>query len=256
MRIARTARSWVFALALALLTWGCVRGSAEAPEPGYIETVTGSPEAGADLPLIVAIHGLGDRPEIFARTLVSEFPFPARFVFPRGLEPAGDGYSWFEMPAGPGSARASMPEGIRGAGDSLAALITRLAREHASSVPPVVFGYSQGGVLSYYLAAQYPEAIAGAVPVAGFLPAELRPTSRPAPVRAFHGGVDSVVPVEAARATVQSFVEAGGRAELVEYPHLGHPMSLAMVRAVQRAVAELAENAPHRTREAAGAPGG
>jgi phospholipase/carboxylesterase len=190
--------------------------------------------------LIFAIHGLGDRPENFARTLAGEFPGAARMVFPRGLEAYGDGFSWFPIPMAGGLESGHVVRGIREAGEALARLIERVCREQGASGKPVVFGFSQGGMLSFYLAAHHPDLVGAAVPIAAFLPEALDPSSRPAPVYAFHGERDELIAPQAARATVRRFVAKGGVAEIVEYPHVGHAMSVAMMRAVQRRVADLA----------------
>jgi len=228
--------AWAYAV---LSSSGCIVPDQNAREPEYVEIVVGDPAPDERLPLIFGIHGLGDRPEMFARLFASEFPIAARLVFPRGLRPEGEGFSWFPI-SGSAIGGEATAEHLRVAGDGIAVLVARLTREHAPAVAPVVFGYSQGGMLSFYLAARHPELVAAVVPIAGFLPRSLVGSKPPAPTHAFHGVADTVIPVEAARSTVRAFSELGGTATLVEYPHVGHLIPLAMVREVRRKVAEIA----------------
>jgi phospholipase/carboxylesterase len=239
MRLLRASVAVLLVLVVGAIC-ACARRAHDLPEPQYVEIVLGDPAPGEKIPLIFGIHGLGDRPELFARMFVSELPIVARLVFPRGLEPEGEGFSWFPLPAAGALDRAELTQGIEAAGESLALLVARLTREHQPPTPPVVFGYSQGGILSFYLAARHADLVSAAVPMAGFLPESLVDGSPPAPVFAFHGANDDLVPVDAARRTIRAFTERGGKASLVEYPHVGHPATVAMVRALQRKVVELA----------------
>jgi phospholipase/carboxylesterase len=90
----------------------------------------------------------------------------------------------------------------------------------------IVTGFSQGGILSYVLAARHPREIAYAFPIGGaappgFLPHDRQPT---APVYALHGASDQVIGVDAARETIAAFKEQGAKAELREFPGVGHDM--------------------------------
>jgi phospholipase/carboxylesterase len=92
----------------------------------------------------------------------------------------------------------------------------------------LVTGFSQGGILSFALAARHPDAVAKAFPVAGLLPGALAPKARAAPVVAFHGTADDVLDVEGGRAAVAAFQAAGGEALLREYPGVRHTITTAM----------------------------
>lgn len=238
----RAVRPLIIAVAWACAVFsstGCTVRDQSTREPEYVEIVVGDPAPDQRLPLIFGIHGLGDRPEMFARLFASEFPIAARLVFPRGLHQEGQGFSWFPISGSTIDGEATA-EALRLAGEGIAALVERLTQEHAPAVKPVVFGYSQGGMVSFYLAARHPELVAAAVPIAGFLPRSLLASTTPAPTHAFHGAADTLIPVDAARATVRAFSDLGGIATLVEYPHVGHLIPVAMVREVRRKVAEIA----------------
>jgi phospholipase/carboxylesterase len=239
----RTARAYLTVVLLVVTATGCA-GCPErrrVAEPEYVEVMIGDPAPGQSVPLIFGLHGFGDRPEMFGRLFASEFPIAARLVFPRGVTAEGEGFSWFPIPvAGQIDSSSIVEGGVRDAGERIAVLIERLADEHPLAGKPVVFGYSQGGILSFYLAAQHPELVTAVVPLAGFLPASLLGTAVPAATYAFHGAEDELIPVEAARATVRAFVDHGGIATLVEYPRVRHQFGLAQMRAVRQKVVDLA----------------
>lgn len=196
--------------------------------------------AGADpdatLPLIVAIHGLGDRPERFA--LLDGFPAPARVIYPRGLAPHHGGYSWFAIE--PRRATESGEETVRGvaeAADALAAMIAELTKRFPTRGKPIVTGFSQGGMLSFALAVRHPSALAAAVPLAGYLPEALVPATAPPgtpPIVALHGEDDPLIAIGAAQGTVATLRERGFSAELVAYPEVPHSVSAAMLRELYR----------------------
>lgn len=175
-------------------------------------------------PIVVAVHGRGDRPDRWVDTW-KELPAAARIALPRAPTPLGDGYSWFplregmtdeELGAEVGAAEARLWSGI----EALASGKQRL----------VVTGFSQGGILSYAMAARHPQAIARAFPVAGSCPGPLLPKdhARAAPVTALHGTDDDVLAIRWAREAVNAFKEQGNEAELHEYPGVRHAISSEM----------------------------
>ncbi len=193
---------------LTLLEGGHARGLANA-------------SADESSPVVVGIHGRGDSPESFS-DMLHTYEGRARFVFPRAEEPYDEGFSWFSLAKG--MDERTVAENV---GRAAEALHTRLA-SLVGKRRYVVVGFSQGGFLSYALAAKYPDEIVCALPVAGALPAPLRPqkwtSSRPS-IFAFHGEDDGVVAVEWDRTTNAELLRAGADAHLVTYPGLGHRTS-------------------------------
>lgn len=229
--------SRVGAALLLLASWGVAPARSEPP-PGLdhlVFTTRGAP-ADARLPMVVALHGLGDRPERFAG-LFDGFPLAARVIVPRAPTPYGGGSSWFRIERPPGAA---MVGDMRASTDAIAALITRLTARHPTVGRPVVAGFSQGGMLSYALAVHHPKLIAGAVPIAGLLPEALWPKAGPiAPVRALHGVADARVPYAAAEALVLRFVDLGADARLQPFVEVGHQVPPAVRAAAFEAIAAL-----------------
>ena len=186
-------------------------GATEAAGIHYLERTTGGAAEGDRLPLVVAIHGLGDRPENFAPVLAG-LHGRARLVVPRGLDPWQDGYSWFPM--GSVADQAAFAQSIAAAADRIAAMIAAIARAKPTAGKPIVTGFSQGGMLSFALGVLHPDLVGAAFPVGGLLASPLLPASWPRgraqpEIHAFHGVDDPLVPVARARSSVQGLRAIG-----------------------------------------------
>ncbi|MGB1274620.1 MAG: alpha/beta fold hydrolase [Nannocystaceae bacterium] len=208
---------------------------AEAGGVKYLEMVTGL-EDGADtnvaLPMIIAIHGLGDRPENFA-DVMKGFPERARVILPRALDDHNEGFSWFPVRARDKDVEL-LSEKVGVAADKLAEMTKALQAARPTTGKPVVTGFSQGGMLAFTLASRHPELFAAAVPVSGWLPDPLWPKKKPAsaaqnpPVVALHGDTDRALLIDRTRASVANQKKLGYAVELKEYPGVGHQITAEM----------------------------
>ena len=250
MRSLRTAGRSAALIAVLLCAAPVARAADEAPGEAldYIEVVTADAEADAPLPMIVAVHGLGDRPESF-QLLFARLDVAARVILPRGPVGYGeDGYSWFPMRRGSGDDDGFV-RGVRQSAGRVASLVATLVAKRPTVGKPVVTGFSQGGIMSFALATLHPETVAAAVPVAGFLPQELwpEPTATVQPqaglpmVLALHGEKDGVIPLDRARWTVEVLKTRGYKAELRSYPNVSHTVSRDMRHDLLNALAAAAE---------------
>lgn len=195
----------------------------EAAGVRCLELITKGADARAELPLIVAIHGLGDRPENFAGWIQS-FDQPARFIFPQGLISYGDGYSWF--PLGGGLSHPDTEAGIRAAAKKLSDAIAAIRATRPTNTKTLVTGFSQGGALSFALALFHPESISAAFPVGGWIASPL-PKSVPqgAPrLVALHGEADGRVPFQPTKEAVSQLSAMGWNAEIRSFAGVGHAM--------------------------------
>jgi phospholipase/carboxylesterase len=202
----------------------------------YLLMHTGGARADATLPLVLAIHGLGDRPRRFVG-VAAEFQLPARVVIPRGLTPHGNGFSWFNIR---GLDAERMASGVKAAADRLADLLSELQKKHPTRGKAIVTGFSQGGMLSFALAVTHPEQIRTAIPLAGWLPEGLRPIRAPAQapvIVALHGDADQVLPIGPTRDAVAALRTAGFDVQLSEYPGVAHTLSAGMRRELFRQLA-------------------
>jgi phospholipase/carboxylesterase len=194
-----------------------------AGELRYVERVLGGADPNAALPMVVAIHGLGDDPENFAHVF-DQFTEPVRVILPRGIDRTeGGGWSWFPLRARDADVDA-LARGIRDSADKLAVAIGELQKTRKTRGKPIVTGFSQGGMLSFALAVLHPDVVGVALPVGGWLPPPLWPQQKlaAAPIVAFHGTEDGAVAYAATKDAVDHLAKLGLAAELRTYEGVGH----------------------------------
>lgn len=204
-------------------------GRLEAAPLDHIEVVTAGANPTDQLPMIILVHGLGDRPESFVRVM-DDFPIPARVIAVRGPDPRGRGHSWFpiSIPVRPDDP--VMVQGIRDAAAQLAAFSRWIFRRRPTLGKPVIAGFSQGGMLSFAVAIHHPDTVSAAVPVAGALPRALWvaegvawTTDKPLPpIRAVHGEADRVVSFAGGEALVEALRAQGRDATMAGFAGVGH----------------------------------
>lgn len=191
----------------------------------YFELITGKAEPDATLPMIIAIHGLGDTPDNFANVFAG-FDRPARVIFPRALDPHEDGgWSWFPFRARDPDVDA-LAESIAGAADKLAPAIAELREDRPTHGKPIVTGFSQGGMLTFMLAVEHGDLLDHAIVIGGWLPPPRWPKGKlPAHVPtiiALHGDADKAVAFTPTRDAIEYLKTNGWPAELHGYPNVGH----------------------------------
>lgn len=223
--------AFVFAFACSACGSSCGRGGGDGTSKEKRASLTHRDDVGALVlengalgdagsnaaPLVFAVHGRSDTPESFSDTF-DQYRTRATLVFPRGTATYGEGFSWFEL--GATSSAEAITKGLTAARDALHERVTKIAKGRRYAI----VGFSQGGFLAFAFAAKYPDEVACALPIAGMLPAPMRPRApvRLPPVFAFHGVDDPRVSIAHDRETVAAFVAAGGTASLVEYPGVAH----------------------------------
>jgi phospholipase/carboxylesterase len=213
-----------------------------AGEIHYLELVTAGADPESPLPMIIALHGLGDSPQGF-RTLLEDFDRPARVILPRALDAYEEGWSWFPIRARDRDVEA-LARGIARAADALAPAIDELTQTRPTVGKPIVTGFSQGGMLSFQLAVHHGELFSAALPIGGWLPEPLWPLAIDAnpgvapPIIAFHGDADAAVPYEPTKLAVDRLRELGYRVDLETYVGVGHMISSDIHADVMQALRE------------------
>jgi len=199
----------------------------------YLEVVLGEIDPDTPLPMVVLIHGRGDRPR------VPGGPFygirePMRIVMPRAPTPLGTGFTWL-----PVRARDGEDDVLAYWLEMMALRIAHLVRVLRDVRPtlgePIVSGFSQGGMLTFTLAVEHPDAMGVAIPLAGWLPPPLWPSTvdplQPyPPILSMHGTSDEAVRFEPTRRAVERLRELGLYVELRPFSEAGHRMSTEMNR--------------------------
>ena len=187
-------------------------------------------EAGKAYPLVLMLHGAGERgadnakqlgwfwdakkPRVLGRPEVAAAK--AFVVVPQC--PAGK--QWVDVPWSKGSYKTpEVSEPLKLTLDLLDALLKELPVD-----PDRVYavGMSMGGYGVLDAAQRRPELFAAVVPVCGAGdPSKAKEIAR-VPVWAFHGADDNVVPVSGSREIVAALKAAGGDPKYTEYPKAGH----------------------------------
>lgn len=169
------------------------------------------------LPLIVPIHGLGGAPEHWVSGWM---PFPGRsnIALPRGFNKHEDGYSWF--PWNPDMNDEKLAADVSAAEERLWKGIAALARGRRV----MVAGFTEGAMLSFVMALRHPENIVRAFPVVGSCPKPLiaKETAKAAPITAYHGTADDIIPITTVRENVEAIKKLGGDVVLREYAGVKH----------------------------------
>ncbi|GIT92196.1 phospholipase [Jannaschia pagri] len=168
--------------------------------------------------LVIFLHGYGANAADLiglADPLEPHMPGTA-FLAPDAPEACAGvpgGYQWFPIPWIDGSSEEESMEGMdRAVGDLTVFLDEAMAREGVSPEQVVLFGFSQGTMMSLHVAPRRADAFAGVVAFSGRL---LKPEtladdvqSRP-PILLVHGDQDEVVPVQSLPAAAEALEGAG-----------------------------------------------
>ena len=176
------------------------------------------PKSGALRSIVVFLHGYGANGADLlglAEPLAEHLP-DTLFVAPDAPETIPgmpNGFQWFPIPWIDGSSEEEAERGIVAASADLNAFLDALmVDEDVLPEQVVLFGFSQGTMMSLHVAPRREDAVAGIVAFSGRL---LNPEvladdviSRP-PVLLLHGDAHEVVPVESLPQAAEALQEAG-----------------------------------------------
>lgn len=205
----------------------------------YLEMVTGGAESDDTLPMVIGLHGMGDEINDFA-LVYHDLPAKVRVVLPEAPVTYGDGFSWFETRVTGDQDRLTAE--LVAQADALAAFASGMAADRPTRGKPIVTGFSQGGVLSYVLAAHHPGAFAAAIPIGGLIPVPARPEKAPEatiPIHGLHGEADTVVALARTREGVDALKAAGFDVTLETWPDTSHTISVPMRERFYALITEL-----------------
>ena len=176
------------------------------------------PASGSLRSIVVFLHGYGANGAdlLGLADPLSEHLPDTMFVAPDAPESipgAPFGYQWFPIPWIDGSSEEEAERGLLAAAEDLNAFLDALmVDEDVLPEQVVLFGFSQGTMISLHVAPRRDDPVAGIVAFSGRL---LRPELlvdevkvRP-PVMLVHGDQDDVVPVQSLPAAAEALQEAG-----------------------------------------------
>ena len=164
--------------------------------------------AGKKWPLVLFLHGAGERGKDLARVKVHGPPmlvekgkrFPFILVSPQ------------------------CPKEVWWDAEGLNALLDEIVAKYAVDEGRVyVTGLSMGGYGTWDLAIKYPDRFAAIAPICGGgTPYRAARKLKQMPIWVFHGGADPVVPIQNAQMMVEALKRAGATPRFTVYPGCGH----------------------------------
>ncbi len=184
-------------------------------------------DAGKKYPLVVFLHGAGERGEdneAQLRWAVADLTspdnrkkYPCFLVAPQ----CPTNQKWVEVdwsaPSHDQPADPSEPGGL------VLKLIGALGKEYPIDPRRIYLtGLSMGGYGTWDLLARRPELFAAGVPVCGGGDEKQAAVLARIPIWAFHGARDESVPVRRSRNMVEAIRKAGGQPRYTEYPDVAH----------------------------------
>ena len=158
--------------------------------------------------LMVVLHGLGDSMEGY-RWLPPELDLPwLNYLLVNAPDDYYGGFSWYDIYGNPAP-------GIARSRDLLFALLDDLARRGFNPADTLLFGFSQGCLMSIEVGARYPHRLNGIIGISGYvddtdsLLRAMSPVARDQRFLVTHGTQDPLLPLEPVRGQMQR-LRAGG----------------------------------------------
>jgi phospholipase/carboxylesterase len=201
----------------------------EAAGLRFLEAVPSGSHFDDPLPLLVWIHGRGDKPS------APRGPFyvdrPMRLVMPQGPLRQGKGYAWLPVRVDQNQTE-KLAGALRERAAQVAAMLSELIVTRRPPALPIVAGFSEGGMVTFALAVHHSDVVGAAFPSAGWLPPPLWPQAADAraypPIKSTHGTDDDVVPIAPTRDAVAHLRGLGLSVELLEFAGVKHSMTREM----------------------------
>lgn len=156
----------------------------------FVEVMTGGASSADDVPVHVALHGIGAKPEQMVGH-VQKITVPARHILLQGPAKVGGGFGWSVERCG-SKDQQKLAEQMTWTANKLEQALDQISECFGRNV--IVSGFSNGGSASYAIAARDLISVDGVVALAGCLPTPLR-----APMTntvGIHGRSDTTVPFQ------------------------------------------------------------
>ena len=201
-------------------------GSVEGPVP---YTIVAPAEGPDDAPILIALHGRGDRAEGFSR-LVERLRLPMRVIV--GEAPMrfamGSGKQWFDMKA------KERPEQVEERVKDIIKLKDKVAARWPKAPKPLLLGFSQGAMLALQVIAQEPEHFAGAIGLSGALiePEKLKPSTLARPILMSAGKRDKIIRAEESEKGAKALRALGHQVDLFLFDG-GHTVPKDVMRKIR-----------------------
>jgi phospholipase/carboxylesterase len=166
--------------------------------------------------LMVVLHGLGDSMDGY-RWVPEVMGFPwLNLLLVNAPDLYFGGYSWYDFSGDADS-------GVRRSRALLTELLDHSRNQGYPAEQTLMFGFSQGCLMTLDVGLRYPHRLAGLVGISGYVhrPEELigalSPTARETPMLITHGTLDPLIPFEPARTQFQQLQAEGLQIEWHEF---------------------------------------
>ena len=166
--------------------------------------------------LMVVLHGLGDSSAGY-RWLPGALQLPSmNYLLVNAPDAYYGGFSWYDLAGEPGP-------GVRRSRDQLFELLDQLRAAGFPTEGTVLFGFSQGCLMTIEVGMRYPHRFAGLVGISGYvfepeqLLQELSPLARDQKMLFTHGTRDPMIPCAGVLAQVNALQRAGLQIEWREF---------------------------------------
>ena len=219
------------------------------PMSTLLNCIEQEPKASA-VASVIWMHGLGATAHDF-ESIPPELGLPAdlavRYIFPQSpsipvtLNGGMVMPAWYDIQtlAGGPVDRNRDEQGIRRSEGQIRALVDREVERGIPASKIVLAGFSQGGAMALHTALRYPQTLAGAMVLSGYLllhetlKTEARDPDRRLSIFQAHGTFDPMVRYEFATRSRELLTAEGWKVEWHEYP-MAHQVCLEEVQAIGR----------------------
>lgn len=194
---------------------------------GYTVELPDNYDSTGTYPLIVAIHGYGDHMGAYVGTNTQLCPEGAIGLYPESPFPFENegkiGWTWW-LWADSASGISQQSTKEQSINWILSCIERVKARYRVDTSAVFLYGFSQGGMLTYEIGVRYPGLFRGLIPAGGLLDLkfdslhQFDTLCRRLPLRALHGAYDDVIEFKADEASIDTLRNRGMPAELLRYP--------------------------------------
>lgn len=185
-------------------------------------------EPGATYPLVLFLHGAGERGSdnekqlTYLPTWLAEAELRRRYPCFVVAPQCREGSRWADVDWSEKKSTPQKPEPTADVAAAVAALDAVLQTEQVDPDRLYLTGLSMGGYGSWDLAARAPARFAAVIPICGGGDEATAPKLAHLPIWCFHGAADDVVPVVRSRSMVEALKAAGGAVKYTEFEAVGH----------------------------------
>lgn len=166
--------------------------------------------------LMIALHGLGDSMEGY-RWLPQMLGLPwLNYMLVNAPDEYYGGYSWYDFASDP-------DPGVDRSRRNLCLLLDEQRQAGFPTEQTVLFGFSQGSLMTIEVGTRYPHELAGLIGISGYahrperLIRELSPVARDQHFLLTHGTRDPLIPFEPVKKQIALLMTAGLRIEWHEF---------------------------------------